>query len=228
MQTNRSLLLGVALLLIIGLGVWFAASDSGARTELSSEDSTLDFSDIPALTNHNQNQTNTMSDEQNPQENTVVTLKTNRGDISIELFLENTPVTAGNFLSLAKQGFYDGVKFHRVISGFMIQGGDPNSKTDDESSYGRGGPGYTIPDEFAPGLSNVTGTISMANAGPNTGGSQFFINTADNTFLDGKHAVFGRVVEGMDVVRAIESTETKPGDIPVEPVVISEIELSEN
>jgi peptidylprolyl isomerase len=108
----------------------------------------------------------------------------------------------------------------------MIQGGDPLSKDDSmEARWGTGGPGYAIEDEFAPGLSNERGTLSMANSGPNTGGSQFFINTVNNTFLDGKHAVFGKVTEGMDVVDAISGVETLPGDRPVEPVVIEDIEV---
>lgn len=157
--------------------------------------------------------------------NRTVVLKTNHGDITVELFLTQAPITAGNFLELAEKGFYDGVKFHRVIPGFMIQGGDPNTRNGNTDLYGTGGPGFTIPDEFAPGLSNVTGTISMANAGPNTGGSQFFINTVDNLFLDGRHAVFGRVVEGMDVVRAIERVRVGERDIPIEPVVIQSVEV---
>jgi cyclophilin family peptidyl-prolyl cis-trans isomerase len=169
--------------------------------------------------------------EQNQEEvttydtNRTVVLKTNHGDITIELFLTKAPITAGNFLKLAEADFYNGVKFHRVIPGFMIQGGDPNTRNGNRNLYGTGGPGYTIPDEFILGLSNVTGTISMANAGPNTGGSQFFINTVDNTDLDGRHAVFGRVVEGMDVVRAIERVRVGERDIPVEPVIIQSVEV---
>jgi peptidylprolyl isomerase len=123
------------------------------------------------------------------------------------------PVTAGNFESLIKKGYYDGVIFHRVIDGFMIQGGDP-------TGTGRGGPGYTIKDEFTSHNKNNRGTISMANAGPNTGGSQFFINLIDNNFLDSKHPVFGTVVEGMDVVDTIGKTKTGPGDRPLQNVTI--------
>ena len=143
------------------------------------------------------------------------------------------PITTQNFLKLAQQGFYNGTKFHRVIPNFMIQGGDPNSKGDDASQYGTGGPGYTITDEFVAGLSNVRGTISMANTGaPNSGGSQFFINLVDNTGLDfdkqpltSKHPVFGKVVSGMDVVDAIGQTPTSANDAPVTPVVIESIEV---
>src|SRR5512145_131145 len=136
-----------------------------------------------------------------------VRLETNMGTIVIAL-APDMPITAGNFETLAKKGYYNGVIFHRVISGFMIQGGDP-------TGTGRGGPGYAIKDEFSAGNRNNRGTISMANAGPNTGGSQFFINLADNNFLDGKHPVFGTVVEGMDVVDKIGKTKTGPGDRPV-------------
>lgn len=159
---------------------------------------------------------------------TEVVLHTNKGDITLELFTSQAPITTGNFLKLAKAGFYDGVKFHRVIDGFMIQSGDPLTKDDTQAArWGTGGPGYTIQDEFAPGLSNVRGTISMANAGPNTGGSQFFINTVDNLFLDGKHSVFGHVTSGMEVVDAISKTKTGAGDRPVEPVIIKSVEVKE-
>jgi len=150
-------------------------------------------------------------------EQTKVKLTTNMGEIVIEL-AEDMPITAGNFEKLIKQGFYDGVIFHRVIDGFMIQGGDP-------TGTGTGGPGYQIKDEFSENNRNDRGTISMANAGPNTGGSQFFINLADNNFLDSKHPVFGKVVEGMDVVDKIGKTSTDANDRPVENVVIEKAEV---
>lgn len=151
----------------------------------------------------------------------TVTLKTNQGDIVLELYASKVPNTVQNFVKLAQSGFYNNVKFHRVIKGFMIQGGDPNTKDDNaQNTWGMGGPGYKFADEFAKGLSNVPGTISMANSGPNTNGSQFFINTANNSFLDGKHSVFGKVVKGLDVVQKIESSKTDAADRPVEPVVI--------
>ncbi len=145
---------------------------------------------------------------------TKVKLETNMGDIVIELY-EEMPITAGNFEKLVKQGFYDGVIFHRVIDGFMIQGGDP-------TGTGMGGPGYKIEDEFTNTNldKNNRGTISMANSGPNTGGSQFFINLVDNNFLDGKHPVFGKVIEGMDVIDKIAKVEKNAQDKPVEDVKI--------
>jgi len=152
-------------------------------------------------------------------ENVRVKLETNHGDIVIELY-GDMPVTAGNFEKLVEEGFYDGVIFHRVIPNFMIQGGDP-------TGTGMGGPGYKIDDEFVAGHSNVRGTISMANSGPNSGGSQFFINLVDNSFLDynkepltSKHPVFGEVVEGIDVVDVIAGVAVGNGDRPVEDVVI--------
>lgn len=155
-----------------------------------------------------------------------IKLHTNKGVIDLELFEETTPKTVANFIKLAQEGFYTGVKFHRVIKGFMIQGGDPLTKDDAESyRWGTGGPGYTFEDEVGDVNGNYEGTISMANAGPNTNGSQFFINVKDNNFLDTKHTVFGRVSGGMDVVRDIENTPTAEGDRPVTPVVIEKIEI---
>ena len=141
-----------------------------------------------------------------------VLLNTSMGDITIQLY-PDMPITAGNFKKLVEMGFYDGVIFHRIIDGFMIQGGDP-------TGTGRGGPGYAIKDEFTPKSKNDRGTISMANAGPNTGGSQFFINLLDNNFLDGKHPAFGKVIEGMDVVDKIGKVKTAAMDRPAKEVKI--------
>ena len=144
---------------------------------------------------------------------TTVRLETTMGDVTIELFEDTMPLTAGNFRKLVEKGFYHGVVFHRVIPDFMIQGGDP-------TGTGRGGPGYTIRDEFTPDNRNARGTISMANAGPNTGGSQFFINTVDNRSLDRKHPVFGTVVAGMEVVDAISRVPRDADDRPRKDVAI--------
>jgi peptidylprolyl isomerase len=143
---------------------------------------------------------------------TLVRLETTMGNITLEL-RPDMPVTAGNFEKLVKQGYYDGTIFHRVIDGFMIQGGDP-------TGTGRGGPGYSIKDEFTANNRNMRGTIAMANAGPNTGGSQFFINLVDNPHLNTGHPVFGKVVEGMDVVEKIGKTRTDRNDRPVQEVKI--------
>ncbi|MFT5179851.1 MAG: cyclophilin family peptidyl-prolyl cis-trans isomerase [Candidatus Paceibacteria bacterium] len=156
----------------------------------------------------------------------LATLKTNAGDITIQLFPQAVPNTVNNFVKLASEGFYNGTKFHRVIKDFMIQGGDPLSKDDSaKARWGTGGPGYQFADEFHKDLSNIPGTISMANSGPDTNGSQFFINVGENTFLDGKHSVFGQVTEGADIVMGISGTETGPNDVPATPIVINSIEI---
>ena len=145
-------------------------------------------------------------------EPTRVQFSTNKGDILIELY-ENRPITTGNFVKLVSEGFYDGIIFHRVIDKFMVQGGCPKGT-------GTGGPGYTIRDEFTADNRNDRGTISMANAGPNTGGSQFFINLVNNNYLDKNHPVFGKVVSGMDVIDAISKVKTDRNDRPKEDIVI--------
>jgi len=151
-------------------------------------------------------------------------LKTTKGDITVELFPDRAPITVANFLKLAGENFYDGVKFHRVIPDFMIQTGDPNSKDDDWSDDGTGGPGYTFADEVSPADQLVKGTVAMANSGPNTNGSQFFIVTAESTpWLNGKHTIFGRVTEGIEVVEAILRVEKDAKDHPLKDVVIEDV-----
>lgn len=153
--------------------------------------------------------------------NRIAEFTTNKGTFEVELFEDKAPITTKNFIDLSEKGFYDGLIFHRVIDGFMIQGGDPNGN-------GTGGPGYTIPDEFDPALKHDDeGILSMANAGPNTGGSQFFITLAATPWLDNHHAVFGKVIEGMDVVRDIGHTQTGYGDRPVHDVVIEKITIKD-
>lgn len=157
---------------------------------------------------------------------TIATVTTNKGIITLELFTERASKTVENFKKLANEGFYNGTRFHRVIKGFMIQGGDPLSKNlSDQNRWGTGGPGYQFADEITPANKNDIGTISMANSGPNTNGSQFFINTANNNFLDTKHTVFGRVTSGMEVVTAIENTGTGVADRPLEDMVVEKIEV---
>lgn len=147
-------------------------------------------------------------------------LKTSMGDIEIEFFGDKAPTAVANFCTLSKKGFYDGVVFHRIIKDFMIQGGDPEGT-------GMGGPGYKFKDEIYAGNSNNEYTISLANAGPNTNGSQFFINTKANNFLDTKHTVFGKVVSGQDIVDKMEQVETGAGDRPVTEVKIIKSVISE-
>lgn len=153
-------------------------------------------------------------------DNARVRLETSKGDIVIELYPE-MPITAGNFEKLVKKGFYNGLTFHRIIDGFMIQGGDPEGT-------GAGGPGYTIKDEYTKTNldENNRGTIAMAkSSSPNSAGSQFFINIVDNDFLNGKYSVFGKVIEGMDVVDAIAKVQTDGNDKPFEDVVILRAEI---
>jgi cyclophilin family peptidyl-prolyl cis-trans isomerase len=156
----------------------------------------------------------------------TATLHTNMGDITVEFYGDKAPQTIANFVKLAQSGYYDKTKFHRVIKGFMDQGGDPLTKDDSkQAQWGTGGPGYTIADEFTD-LQNVAGTLAMANTGaPHSAGSQFFINAVDNHFLDGKYTVFGKVTAGMDVVTKINNVATVPGDRPVTPVVLESVTL---
>lgn len=216
-------LLACCMLLVGGLAYW-AGIDTTSDLELDTTAEEITSPMTPkALGAYQVETTNAM--------NPVAVLETNKGTVEIELFKDTMPVTAGNFEKLVKEGFYDGIKFHRVIKNFMIQGGDPITKTTEVLRYGTGGPGYAIPDEHIAGelLSNVRGTIAMANSGPNTGGSQFFINLVDNKNLDwnvpdpydSKHPVFGRVITGMDVVDAIAEVQTNPNNLPLEDIVIT-------
>ena len=145
--------------------------------------------------------------------------ETNIGKFTIELFEDKAPITTQNFIKLVNDGFYDGLIFHRVIQGFMIQGGCPEGT-------GRGGPGYTIKDEFHPDLKHeCEGILSMANAGPNTGGSQFFITVAPTPWLDNHHSVFGKVINGMDVVMQISKAQKDRNDRPVSEITINKVEI---
>ena len=153
--------------------------------------------------------------------NPIAVLDTSKGVVKLELFASETPITVQNFVKLCKSGFYDGLAFHRVIDGFMIQGGCPRGD-------GTGGPGYEIKDEFVPSLKHsAPGAISMANHGPNTGGSQFFITLAPTPWLDGKHTVFGRVIEGIDVVQSMGKVQTDNHDRPLEAVKIKSAKVLE-
>ncbi len=151
--------------------------------------------------------------------NSIATMETTKGTMKIELFEDKVPKTAKNFVDLVNKGFYDGLIFHRVIKDFMIQGGCPKGT-------GTGDPGYKFQDEFHPTLRHTgAGFLSMANSGPNTNGSQFFITTVATPWLDNKHAIFGKVIEGLDVLKTIEGTPTGPGDRPKEEVRITKITI---
>ena len=211
------ILIGVVVLVIGGYYLFVQNRDGVEEViEINEAKESVDENDNTIVT-----QTDTI--------NMIVTMQTNHGEIILELFLSDAPLTVNNFTKLAKDGFYDGTKFHRVIKGFMIQGGDPLTKDNAlKDQWGTGGPGYQFADEIHANNQNNTGTISMANAGPNTNGSQFFINVADNNSLDTKHTVFGKVTSGMDVVQAIENVATEGPDRPVEDVVIESITITEN
>ena len=162
-----------------------------------------------------------MGGQANAAGNPKATIETNQGTLVVELYKDKAPKTVENFVKLANKGFYNGIIFHRVIPGFMIQTGDP-------TGTGRGGPGYNFADEFGPGLTHSgPGILSMANAGPNTNGSQFFITLAATPWLDGKHAIFGKVVEGQPVVEAIAAAERDSSDRPRKEIAMKKVTVSE-
>lgn len=210
---NTALLFGFIVIACIGT-VLFLEKKSAERASQS----------IPAGDNYQANGTtppeqSSATEEKGPMKTlqdftpitaTTATIKTTKGDIVVELYPDKAPLTVTNFLTLAKEGYYDGIKFHRVIPGFVAQGGDPYTKDPTKADLaGSGGPGYTIADEFDPSLRhNVEGILSMANAGPNTGGSQFFITYDETPWLDDKHAIFGKVTSGMDVAKSLQVNDT--------------------
>lgn len=200
----------IIVIIVIGLGAWFLMGQK--REEVIN--------------------INNVSEENKLTEKTMdATLHTNKGDITIQFFEKDAPNTVANFTKLAEEGFYNGVKFHRVIKDFMIQGGDPNSKDDSKISlWGTGGPGYKFADEINPQSDLYTktgykkGIVAMANSGPNTNGSQFFIMHVDYA-LPPLYTIFGQVTSGQEVVDAIANVETGANDRPVSPVIINSIEL---
>jgi peptidylprolyl isomerase len=226
-----SFILVVSVILLGLIGWWVDRNNQPPELLLDANENLEGPLSPEVLETNNPDITNTM--------NRIAVIKTNKGTVEIELFEDQMPITTGNFIKLAQEKFYDGVKFHRVIDGFMIQAGDPNTKTTNVGTYGQGGPGYTIQDEFVEGplLTNTRGTIAMANTGqPNSGGSQFFINTVDNTGLDfgndaqpqSNHPVFGRVIKGMDIIDQISKVQVTPGNnLPVEPIVMESVTITE-
>lgn len=211
---TTNIILGVLATVFIIFIVWLGSMPPKAPVDSGTATTT------PEITETVKTTTETINTK--PMTTAIVT--TNKGVITLELFGDKTPNTVANFTTLAGKDFYNGTRFHRVIKGFMIQGGDPLSKDlSQQGRWGTGGPGYSFADEITSTNKNDIGTISMANAGPNTNGSQFFINTAPNNFLDTKHTVFGRVISGMEVVTAIENTKTGANDRPVEDMIIESI-----
>ena len=230
--------IAVVLVVIIG-GAWLFFNFAGGGTTAGDTATTTSLDSLglvsgnpstssgqattTAATTNNTNQQPTM-----PPANTVTqaTLHTSMGDITLEFYPQQAPNTVANFIKLAQAGFYNGTKFHRVIKGFMDQGGDPLTKDDSKmAQWGQGGPGYQFNDEITATNSNVAGTIAMANSGKNTQGSQFFINAVDNHSLDSGYTVFGKVVSGMDVVTKINNTPTDSSDRPLTPVVVTSVTL---
>ncbi len=225
----------ISAVLLTGIAYWFDKSNQPNEPLLSEEIELNDPFETEELQIYNDDITNTM--------NPIAVFQTNKGVFEIELYEDLMPITVGNFTKLAEEKYYDGQKFHRVMNEFMIQGGDPNTKGEDVKTYGMGGPGYTIQDEFIdnPLLKNTRGTIAMANTGqPDSGGSQFFINLSDNNqFLDfdkepftSKHPVFGRVVKGMEIVDDIAGVETEISpttgepSLPVDPIIIQSVTIN--
>lgn len=220
MNIKNIILLVVAVAVIVLL-VWVSGKRDSVKDTIPLTNTVVGTTTLPttSVTTTDQSITSTKS-------MSTAIFTTNKGAITIELFNDKAPKTVENFKKLAGEGFYNGTRFHRVIQGFMIQGGDPLSKDlSKQSAWGTGGPGYSFADEIHADNQNIIGTIAMANAGPNTNGSQFFINTANNSFLNTKHTVFGKVIAGMDVVTAIEQTKTGQNDRPLEEVVIQRIEV---
>jgi len=239
--SNSSHRLGfsLAIIIIVGVGAWyFLGTGSGELNEQAEVESALlnpsdvllpgdtDSSVQTGVGNDLQerlSESSSMTETQVTKATSVI-LRTSSGDIEIELFPDKAPKTVANFAKLAQDGYYDETKFHRVIKGFMIQGGDPFTKDDTMMDrWGTGGPGYQFEDEIND-QKIVRGVLAMANAGPGTNGSQFFIVTAESApWLDGKHTVFGKVVKGMDIVDRIENVRTGERDIPATPIVIKSI-----
>ena len=211
----------IAVIIVLGGGYWFLKG-SGNPAMPSSAAQQMASSTVATATSSTTNSTPT-----NITKNMTATLHTSMGDITVEFFADVAPKTVENFVKLAQSGFYDQTKFHRVIKGFMDQGGDPLTKDDaQKAKWGTGGPGYTIVDEISSKLTNVAGTLAMANTGqPNSGGSQFFINAVDNPSLNGGYTVFGKVTSGMSVVTAINNTPTDSSDRPLTPVVLKSVTI---
>ena len=214
---NRSIIIIIVFIIIVVFGCWFFSSKT-KLINLNSVDTTKD--------------TKTITSSPEKEKTMNATFKTNEGDITIEFFDKEAPNTVANFTKLAKDSFYNGIKFHRVIKGFMIQGGDPLTKDESKvSAWGTGGPGYAFADEIDPKsdlykTGYVKGIVAMANSGPNTNGSQFFIMAEDYP-LPPLYTIFGKVVSGQDVVTKIENTKTDANDRPIEPVVIQSVTINQ-
>ncbi len=216
MSNTWKFIIGILAIVVLIVVVYFVT-----RTP---DDTSAVPSPVDTQTQTSQTANNTVPSK--PMNYTEATFTTNMGSFTIAFDPQLAPNTVANFEKLASSGFYNKVKFHRIIAGFMIQGGDPLSKDDSQqSAWGTGGPGYQFADEITPDSKNVIGAVAMANSGPNTNGSQFFINVANNDYLDGHYSVFAHVTSGYDIVSKISQVKTGPNDRPVEPVVIESISL---
>lgn len=212
-QQHKETLIVIAVLFLAVIGIFIFAKSEGDNKEISASQ-------------QGENK-ETLKDEPITNNKKIMgaTIVTNQGEIEIAFFEDKAPETVANFIKLAKSGFYDGTKFHRVIKDFMIQGGDPNSKGNDETLYGRGGPGYQFADE-PNDQPLVKGVVAMANSGPDTNGSQFFIITAAATpWLQGKHTAFAKVTKGMEIADKISNVAKNADDVPLEPVVLEKVIL---
>ncbi len=240
-KNSASIYLLFGILIIVGIGIiigtYFFMSQKQEFMVISPENLEADknnqkknqnvVQNNETMKQETENKNNSAEINKTESENTTALIKTNFGDIKLKLFTEDAPNTVKNFIKLSESKFYDGVKFHRVIKGFMIQTGDPKSKDNNWLDDGTGGPGYTFPDEIN-SHKIVKGTLAMANAGPNTNGSQFFIVTAEETpWLNGKHTVFGEVEEGMNTITKIENVETDKSrnDHPIQDIIIKSVEI---
>lgn len=214
---------------VLAIGLSACTLEKETSKDYSQNNNVINNSINNSINNNSSNQNNNMrtldGQKDLAAEYSKAIMNTNLGSITFEFYADESPKTVNNFMNLASEGFYDNTKFHRVIKDFMIQGGDPNTKTDNSATYGTGSPAYKFADEFN-NKKLVTGSLAMANSGANTNGSQFFIVTTSATpHLDGVHTNFGQVVEGMDVVSQIENSKTGPRDLPLEPIVVNSIKL---
>lgn len=228
----KNIIITVVAILLLGSGVWYFTKENGQEKLTLQNGGGNVVGDVvgatssASTTDADATASKVINNKTNNQKNMTAILHTSMGDITIKLNPETTPNTVANFIKLAESGFYDGTKFHRVIKGFMNQGGDPLSKEDSSMArWGTGGPGYQFADEITSTNNNGVGSLAMANSGPNTNGSQFFINVADNSFLNTKHTVFGNVTGGMEVVTAINNVKTGANDRPDTAVVIKSITI---
>lgn len=224
----KFILAAIAVVIVFGGGYWFLRGSGPAPSTTTGMYNTGQASTTSPNTPDQINPSTNSGQAINPNKKMTATLHTSMGDITIEFYGDQAPKTVENFVKLSTSGFYDNTKFHRIIQGFMNQGGDPLSKDDSQMNrWGTGGPGYTIQDEFGTTYKNTAGTIAMANTGaPNSSGSQFFINAVDNNFLDGKYTVFGKVTSGMDVVIAMNKVPTS-NERPLSPVVLKSVTIAQ-